>query len=97
MDGKKTYTLTQLTKSIINLISSNLNNKTFLIICEISQLNEKNGHRYLELVDTKNDNVTSKSSGSIWRSTYETIKSKHKEEAKKIIKTGNKVLFPKKL
>ena len=92
MSEQKTYTLTQLCTSIKNLIERSLYEKYFWITCEISGINEKNGHRFLELVDTHDNETTAKASGIIWRSTYQRISDQYKEETDKIIKKGNKVL-----
>lgn len=62
---ERTYTLTQLNKSIENWVRDSFAARRFWITCQIAKVNEKNGHHYLELVDSVNGTQTSKARGVI--------------------------------
>jgi exodeoxyribonuclease VII large subunit len=63
------------------------------VIAEIAKSNEKNGHHYLELVDTEKDKTSSLMTATLWAGSYNNIKSKIGNDIIQILKPGNKVLF----
>ena len=70
----KTYTLTQLHVSIENWVRKTFSVKQVWITCQIAKANEKNGHYYLELVDSKDGLRTAQAKGMIWRTSFGAIK-----------------------
>ena len=69
----KTFTLTQLHISIENWVRKTFSVKQVWITCEIAKANEKNGHYYLELVDSKDGVRTAQAKGMIWRTSFDSI------------------------
>ena len=69
----KTYTLTQLHVSIENWVRKTFSVKQVWITCQIAKANEKNGHYYLELVDSKDGLRTAQAKGMIWRTSFGAI------------------------
>ena len=69
----KTYTLTQLHISIENWVRKTFSVKPVWITCQIAKANEKNGHYYLELVDSKDGTRTAQAKGMIWRTSFGVI------------------------
>ena len=69
----KTYTLTQLHVSIENWVRKTFSVKQVWITCQIAKANEKNGHYYLELVDSKDGVRTAQAKGMIWRTSFDSI------------------------
>ena len=69
----KTYTLTQLHVSIENWVRKTFSVKPVWITCQIAKANEKNGHFYLELVDSKDGTRTAQAKGVIWRTSFAVI------------------------
>lgn len=90
---KKIYTLTQLNTSIENHFKKNFGNRTFWITAELSKVNEKNGHYYLDLVDSFDGKTTSQINANIWARKITELKDKIGEELFLILKVGNNVLF----
>ena len=92
-DERKIYSLTQLNSSIERFILHHFGSKSFWVTAEISKINEKGGHRYIELVDSINGKETAQNRATLWRSTYETIRNDIGKELDQILKFGNRVLF----
>lgn len=69
----KTYTLTQLHTSIENWVRKTFSVKPVWITCQIAKANEKNGHYYLELVDSQDGTRTAQAKGMIWRTSFGAI------------------------
>jgi exodeoxyribonuclease VII large subunit len=91
---QRTYTLTQLNQSIENWVQNSFATRRFWISCQIAKINEKNGHRYLELVDSVNGIQTSKARGVIWKSSYNDIEidfEQHGLETQHVLKAGNEL------
>ena len=87
------YTLTNLTRSLENHFDNTFGNKTFWVKAELSKVNVSSGRRYIELVDSEKDNVTSKIQAIIWSNTYIAIKNKSGKIIDSILQAGNKVLI----
>lgn len=87
MAEKKIYTLSNLTQSIQNVISSYCN-KTVWIKAEIVKLNHytKTGHCYPTLVEKKNGKVVAELRGNIWRDHFQRINNKFCEVLKEELK-----------
>jgi exodeoxyribonuclease VII large subunit len=67
---------------------------TFWVTAEVSKINEKGGHSYLELVDSSEEGLlTAKIQASMWRSAYEATNLQLNGELPKILVSGNKVLL----
>ena len=69
----KTYSLTQLHSSIENWVRKTFSIKQIWITCQVAKANEKNGHYYLELVDSNQGVRTAQAKGMIWRTSFDPI------------------------
>ena len=65
----------------------------YWVVAEIAKSNEKNGHYYLELVDTVDNRTSALMTATIWAGTYKNIKAHIGNDLVEILKSGNKVLF----
>lgn len=65
----------------------------YWVVAEIAKSNEKNGHHYLELVDTINNKTSALMTATLWAGTYKNIKANIGNDIVEILKAGNKVLF----
>lgn len=63
------------------------------MVAEVAKMSEKNGHYYLELVDTEKDKTSALISATVWSGSFGLIKSKIGNDIHEILKPGNKVLF----
>ncbi|MDG1349471.1 MAG: exodeoxyribonuclease VII large subunit [Crocinitomicaceae bacterium] len=72
-NAHQTYTLTQLHTSIENWVRKTFSIKEVWITCEIAKCSEKNGHYYLELVDSNDGIRSAQAKGMIWRTSYSKI------------------------
>lgn len=93
MTDKKIYTLTQFNSSIERFITKHLGSLNFWVVAEIAKINQKNGHRYIELVDSIDGKTTAIMSANLWSSSYSSILYKIVDDLPNILKVGNKVLF----
>ena len=87
----QTYTLTQLHTSIENWVRKTFSVKQVWITCEIAKCNEKNGHYYLELVDSIDGVRTAQAKGMIWRTNFSKIEHELRSFGLKtsdVLKTG---------
>ena len=64
--AKKVWTLTQLNTAIESFIRESPLSKEYWVTAEITNLNEKDGHRYIELGDSINSKVTAKMQAFLW-------------------------------
>lgn len=80
MNNKNIYTLSQLTRSVQNVIQQYCN-KVVWIKAEIVKLNyySQSGHCYPALVEKRNGKVIAEMRGNIWSSAFETINTKFRE------------------
>ncbi|MEX1190495.1 MAG: exodeoxyribonuclease VII large subunit [Brumimicrobium sp.] len=91
---RKIFSLTQLNQSLENHFWDNFGTRYFWVTAEIISINEKSGHYYLELADSKEGNTTARSFATIWASNYAVIKSQvGKNDLESLLKPGNNVLF----
>lgn len=91
---KKIYSLSQLTRSIQNVINTRCSNILW-IKAEIVKLNHypKSGHCYPALVEKKNGRVVAEMRGNIWSDTYSMINKKFREVLKEELKDHMNVVI----
>ncbi|MEY2963384.1 MAG: hypothetical protein RL754_645 [Bacteroidota bacterium] len=77
-ENRRVFSLTKLNESLERLIADRVGGTTFWVRCQIAKINLKNGHRYVELVDSENGKRTAQSRGVIWASTFPKIQSEFK-------------------
>ena len=65
----------------------------YWVVAEIAKANEKNGHHYLELVDTVDNRTTALMSATIWAGAFKNMKAHIGNDLQEILMPGNKVLF----
>ncbi|MFD1550762.1 exodeoxyribonuclease VII large subunit [Putridiphycobacter roseus] len=87
------FTLTQLTTSLENFVLKHFGSVNYWVVAEIAKANEKNGHHYLELVDTVDNRTSALMTATIWAGTYKNIRANIGNDVAEILKPGNKVLF----
>lgn len=94
MTEKTIYTLSQLTRSIQNVIQQQCS-KIVWIKAEIVKLNyySKSGHCYPALVEKKNGKVIAELRGNIWSTTFENINRKFKAVLKEELKDDMTVVI----
>ncbi|MFZ0488689.1 MAG: exodeoxyribonuclease VII large subunit [Salegentibacter sp.] len=94
LPDKKIYSLSQLTRSIQNVISARCSN-TVWIKAEIVKLNHypKSGHCYPALVEKKHGRVVAEMRGNIWSDTYQMINKKFREILKEDLKDHMNVVI----
>lgn len=94
MTEKTVYTLSQLTRSIQNVIQQQCS-KIVWIKAEIVKLNyySKSGHCYPALVEKKNGKVIAELRGNIWSATFKNINRKFKAVLKEELKDDMTVVI----
>ncbi len=94
MPEKKIYTLSNLTKSIQNVINAHCN-KVVWIKVEIVKLNyySKSGHCYPTLVEKKNGKVIAELRGNIWSEQFKLINQKFQTVLKEELKDDMTVVI----
>jgi len=71
----------------------NFGSSSYWVIAEIAKISEKNGNRYVDLVDSDQGLTTALMSGYIWPTTYAEMVKKVGADLTNILKAGNKVLL----
>lgn len=92
-EKKNIFPLAALTQSLERFIRDNFAHKNFWVIAEITKAQEKNGHHYLELADSKDGKRIAEMSANMWFSAYSRANEKLNGDLPKIFKSGNKVLI----
>lgn len=94
MSNKKIYSLSQLTRSIQNVVQTHCSSVVW-IKAEIVRLNyySKTGHCYPALVEKKNGSVIAELRGNIWSSHFERINDKFKTVLKEELKDNITVVI----
>jgi len=92
-DERKIFSLTQLTTSLENFIMQNFGSKSYWVAAEITKINHKGGHVYLELADSESGQLLSQFNAHFWYSNYQKSVQQYGSEVAEIMQTGNKVLF----
>jgi len=90
---KKIYTLLQVNKSIMNTLETRAGSAGFWIRAEIANINEKNGHFYLELVEEREGRKEASIRGTIWARDARRIISELGESAVSILNAGAEIVF----
>ena len=90
---KKVYTLLQLNKSIKNTLETRAGSAGFWVRAEIANINEKNGHFYLELVEERDGRKEASMRGTIWARDARRIISELGDSADSILNTGAEIVF----
>ncbi len=92
-EKRKIYPLAKLNQSLERFIRENFGLKNYWVVAEIAKVQEKNGHHYLDLADSKDGKRIAEMSASMWFSNYSRVNEKLKGELRTIFKSGNKVLL----
>ena len=92
-DKRNIYTLAALNQSLERFIRDNFALKSFWVVAEITKAQEKNGHHYLELADSKEGKRIAEMAANMWFSSYNRVNTELKGELPTIFKQGNKVLI----
>lgn len=94
MSEKKIYTLSQLTRSIQNMVQAHCSQLVW-IKAEIVKLNyySKTGHCYPALVEKRNGSVIAELRGNIWNSHFQKINDKFKSVLKEELKDDMTVVI----
>ena len=90
---KKVYTLLQLNKSIKNTLETRAGSAGFWVRAEIANINEKNGHFYLELVEERDGRKEASMRGTIWARDARRIISELGDSADSILNAGAEIVF----
>lgn len=90
----ETYRLFELQEYIRRTIALNVPEPVW-IRCELAQLNESRGHRYLELVekDVDSEELIAQASAVIWQSTYRRIRRQRGKQLQEVLREGMSVLL----
>lgn len=90
----ETYRLFELQQYIRRTIALNVPEPVW-IRCELAQISESRGHRYLELVekDDASDELIAQSSAVIWHRTYRRIHRQRGKQLKEVLREGMSVLL----
>ncbi|MDX1652095.1 MAG: exodeoxyribonuclease VII large subunit [Brumimicrobium sp.] len=91
---RKIYSLTQLNRSLEKHFWENFGNRSFWVSAEIIKVNEKSGHFYFELADSREGQTTARSTATLWSTAFAAIDQRiGRSELEQLLKPGNKVLF----
>lgn len=90
----ETYRLFELQEYIRRTIALNVPEPVW-IRCELAQISESRGHRYLELVekDDESDELIAQSSAVIWQRTYRRIRRQRGKQLQEVLREGMSVLL----
>jgi exodeoxyribonuclease VII large subunit len=90
----ETYRLFELQQYIRRTIALNVPEPVW-IRCELAQVSESRGHRYLELVekDDQSDELIAQSSAVIWQRTYRRIRRQRGKQLQEVLREGMSVLL----
>ena len=92
-EEKKTYTLSQLNQSLERFIREHFAYQLFWVVAEITKVQDKNGHYYLELADSKEGKRTAEMSANMWFSAFTQVNRRLNNELPRLFQAGNKVLI----
>lgn len=94
MENSKTiYSLAALNQSLERFIRDKFALTNYWVIAEITKVQEKNGHYYLDLADSKDGKRVAEMSANMWFTTFNRVNANLKGELPAIFKQGNKVLL----
>lgn len=92
-DKRNIFSLYALNQSLERLIRDKFALKSYWVIAEITKAQEKNGHHYLELADSKDGKRVAEISANMWFTTFNRVDNHLNGELRTIFKQGNKVLI----
>lgn len=92
-EKRNIYSLAQLNQSLERFIRDNFALKSFWVVAEITKVQEKNGHYYLDLADSKEGKRIAEMSANMWFTTFNRVNSALNGELVEIFRQGNKVLI----
>ena len=91
-DKRNIFSLSALNQSLERFIRDKFALQNYWVIAEITKAQEKNGHHYLELADSKDGKRVAEMSANMWFSTFNRVNEELNGELRTIFKQGNKVL-----
>lgn len=92
-EEKKVYSLLQLNKSIKKALETRAGSEGFWVRAEIANINEKNGHFYLELVEERDGRKEASIRGTIWARDARRIIDDLGDSADTILNAGSEIVF----
>lgn len=93
MPEVQVFSLFQLCQSIANVLKKATGSRRFWVSCEIVRVNERRGHRYIELVDMDGENEMARISAVLWATTWKNLLAQHGSDLNSILESGKKVLL----
>ena len=92
-ETRNIYTLSALNQSLERFIRDNFALKNFWVLAEITKVQEKNGHYYLDLADSKEGKRVAEIAANMWFNTFNRVNTQLNGELPSIFKHGNKSLI----
>lgn len=93
MQTPEHFTLKQVTESIRKTIEQRYN-RTYWVLAEMHKLNEtRKGHCYPELVQKEDGMIVAEMRGTIWKQSYDRIRTRFMEVVKEPLRDGLELLF----
>jgi exodeoxyribonuclease VII large subunit len=92
-ETRNIYTLSALNQSLERFIRDNFALKNFWVLAEITKVQEKNGHYYLDLADSKEGKRVAEIAANMWFNTFNRVNTQLNGELFSIFRTGNKILI----
>lgn len=92
-ETRNIYTLSALNQSLERFIRDNFALKNFWVLAEITKVQEKNGHYYLDLADSKEGKRVAEIAANMWFNTFNRVNTQLNGELPSIFKHGNKILI----
>lgn len=92
-ETRNIYTLSALNQSLERFVRDNFALKNFWVLAEITKVQEKNGHYYLDLADSKEGKRVAEIAANMWFNTFNRVNTQLNGELPTIFKHGNKILI----
>jgi exodeoxyribonuclease VII large subunit len=92
-ETRNIYTLSALNQSLERFVRDNFALKNFWVLAEITKVQEKNGHYYLDLADSKEGKRVAEIAANMWFNTFNRVNTQLNGELPSIFKHGNKILI----
>lgn len=93
IEERKIYALGKLGIALEKHFMNHFGSVNYWVTAEITKVNEKSGHYYLQLADRESNATTAQMNATIWSMQYRMIKSEVGNDLETILKSGNKALF----
>jgi exodeoxyribonuclease VII large subunit len=90
--SKTIYSLAALNQSLERFIRDKFAMTNYWVVAEITKVQEKNGHYYLELADSQEGKRVAEMSANMWFTAFNRINANLNGELPAIFKQGNKIL-----